>query len=68
MMEGFPLDMTEDDVSSNPDEALSSVISCCWTIADKYIISEPQIAAELRVAYFVDDLEDIRVIRDRQTS
>ncbi|CAG7915692.1 unnamed protein product [Penicillium olsonii] len=38
MMEGFPVDMTEDDI-----------------------------AAELRVAYHVEGLEDVRVIRDRQT-
>ncbi|CAG8936531.1 unnamed protein product [Penicillium salamii] len=38
MMEGFPLDMTEDDIT-----------------------------AELRVAYHVEGLEDVRVIRDRQT-
>lgn len=29
MMEGFPLDMTEDDVGSKPQQALSSVISYC---------------------------------------
>ncbi|KAJ5357494.1 hypothetical protein N7541_004652 [Penicillium brevicompactum] len=37
-------------------------------MADMHIVCGLQITAELRVAYHVHDLEDIRVIRDRQTT
>lgn len=37
-------------------------------MTDMHIVCGLQITAELRVAYHVHDLEDIRVIRDRQTS
>lgn len=61
-MEGLPVDMAEEDVSMNFG----------WTSRiprHRGIEAETtQISTELRNAYHVDGLEDIRVIRDRQTS
>jgi hypothetical protein len=70
MMDGIPQDMTEDDVSVvNDEETGSGVVTHrllrCNRLTRWYL---SQVSAELRDAYHIGGLEDIRVIRDRQTS
>ena len=66
MMEGFPADMVEDDVRLplSPWFDAFYFLPSCKTL--KHCVR--QISAELRDGYKLGNLEEIRVIRDRQTS
>jgi hypothetical protein len=63
MMDGLPQDMSEDDVSYLLLECFPSMSALLLTFSFSV-----QVSAELEQAYHITGLEEIRVIRDRQTS
>ncbi|KAI1947567.1 hypothetical protein LOZ56_006211 [Ophidiomyces ophidiicola] len=78
MMEGLPIDMNEDDVgltppsppcSSTPVPLGNNYWNFIWLLSrpSSSLLSGLIISNELKHSYHVEDLEDIRVIRDRQT-
>ncbi|KAI1910128.1 hypothetical protein LOZ65_006421 [Ophidiomyces ophidiicola] len=78
MMEGLPIDLNEDDVgltppsppcSSTPVPLGNNYWNFIWLLSrpSSSFLSGLIISNELKHSYHVEDLEDIRVIRDRQT-
>lgn len=48
--------------------SLSGITLCIRILAKKYLSATVQVTEQLKQGYNVDQLDDVRIIRDRQTS